>query len=172
MIKYMIPVPLVRSLYCPVEKVGSTFWQRFIYMIQKSSPRKRKYSHPFEVDINLALVHRPKPLYQAKPSDFKNDFKFMFVRDPYKRIASAFVDKLLAPNPLFWNLFGRLAIERFRGVDKNRKCFHDVTFSEFVQFVVWAEKSRRELDAHFQVATEVCVPCTMKYDFIGKYKIF
>ncbi|KAH3702497.1 hypothetical protein DPMN_077520 [Dreissena polymorpha] len=96
----------------------------------------------------------------------------MFVRDPYKRIASAFVDKLLAPNPLFWKLFGRSAIERFRGVDKNRKCFHDVTFSEFVQFVVWAEKSKRELDAHFQVATEVCVPCTMKYDFIGKMERF
>jgi len=93
------------------------------------------------------------------------------VRNPYHRILSAYIDKVFVPNPLFWQRFGKPSIQMFRKND-SRKCFHDPTFAEFVQFVTWSEKSKKMIDPHFLMSTEMCIPCTANYTFIGKMESF
>lgn len=101
----------------------------------------------------------------------------MFVRDPYHRLLSAYVDKPFVPNPMFWERFGKPAISHFRskpGRDSaiTRKCYHDVTFTEFLKFVVDAETTKEQIDGHFQKASEMCVACSMNYSFVGKMETF
>jgi len=158
------------ALYCPVEKVGSTFWRRFVYMLTKKGP----YQHPLNVPIKLAIDKITKTPKNSTPHMYERDFKFMFVRDPYHRVLSAYIDKLYVPNPYFWDKYGKPAIKLLRsGHDMKRTgCYHDLSFEEFVRFVIWSERNRKELDAHFQVATEICAPCTMNFTFIGKMDNF
>lgn len=152
------------TLYCPIEKVASTFWRRFVYQV--SHPYE--VQHPFQVSILKGLRQkfvRPK---SKSLSQFKDlDFKFMFVREPYHRILSAYIDKVFAPNPYFWNKFGRLAIKLSRK-SANKRCFHDVTFAEFVRYVVWSDKHDTRVDPHLNKASEMCSPCRMNYTFIGE----
>jgi len=170
--KHMLPInnPNSSALYCPVEKVGSTFWRRFVYLLTKNE----SYQHPLQVPINFAIDKTSKTPEGSIPSMYENDFKFMFVRDPYHRVLSAYIDKLYVPNPYFWNKYGKPAMELSRPghLRKRNGCYHDLTFEEFVRFVVWSEKNRKQLDAHFQIAAEICSPCTMNFSFIGKMERF
>ena len=49
---------------------------------------------------------RNLPVEALKPH-LSKPIRFMFVREPYGRLISAYVDKLLSPNELFWDYFGR-----------------------------------------------------------------
>jgi len=47
-----------------------------------------------------------------------------------------------------------------------------VTFSQFVQYVVDEWSSGRALDRHWRPQHEICNPCYVKYDFIGRFEDF
>lgn len=102
-----------------------------------------------------------------------NYTKFIFVRHPFERLVSAYESK-----------FGSTVIDdRYqRGVGTNiiRKYRQnptaislekgdDVTFVEFVNFIIDKWKLPKErMDAHWLSAIELCFPCSIEYDFIGK----
>ncbi|KAH3806682.1 hypothetical protein DPMN_135006 [Dreissena polymorpha] len=160
-------IPNDNGLYCPVEKVGTTFWRRFIYQTLNTN----KFRHLYQVPIWLALSENyPYPSKGATRQNISEYFKFMFVRDPYQRIFSAYVDKVFVPNPMFWERFGKPSIQLFREND-TRRCFHDASFLEFVRFATWAEENKQMLDQHFMMATELCIPCITNYTFIGMKKM-
>jgi chondroitin 4-sulfotransferase 11 len=45
----------------------------------------------------------------------------------------------------------------------------DVRFEEFVQFLL-DSRVKRVLDIHWRPYYQICHPCLMQYDFIGKYE--
>jgi hypothetical protein len=102
-------------------------------------------------------------------------YKVMFTRDPYNRLFSFFVDKLLAPNPYFWKSIGvKIAVltrgfrkERFRSV-----CGHDILFSEFIKYVIYTLKTGQNIDPHWVEMNKNCHPCEIKYNFVGKMENF
>lgn len=126
---------------------------------------------------------------------FSSTTKILFVRDPYSRIFSAYVDKLVAPNPVYWKSWGISAISKYRKTNqyrnnrnhqpadndaKNRQgipptwkpkvtCAHDVTFSEFVQDAV---NSRWKVDTHLKPIVDLCSPCAVSFDVIGQMSTF
>lgn len=53
MFKKMCLIPSKKFFYCPVEKVGSTFWWRVMYMLARPS---KEYKQPFEVQIPAVLT--------------------------------------------------------------------------------------------------------------------
>lgn len=161
----MTLIPQLSTLYCPVEKVGTTFWRRFIYQLKEKS----RFRHPFEINIERALGQKfQRPTNESRVEQFDNHFKFAFVRNPYHRVLSAYVDKVFAPNPMFWERFGKPAIELSRG-NKAPACFHDATFQEFVRFVVRALQTKTSDDPHFNIASEMCQPCLLNFNFIGTF---
>ncbi|GFO22691.1 carbohydrate sulfotransferase [Plakobranchus ocellatus] len=70
-------------------------------------------------------------------SFLKQSTNFLFVRDPFSRLFSDYVDKLLAPNPEFWDTWGLFALQKHRSdpSEKSQRCEHDVTFAKFLKFV-------------------------------------
>jgi len=45
-----------------------------------------------------------------------------------------------------------------------------VTFPQYVQFIVDAWSSRELLDIHWHPQYQMCHPCHVKYDFIGRFE--
>lgn len=103
-----------------------------------------------------------------------DDFtKFIFVRHPYERLVSAYRDKLAGDNLLYRKAIGRGIIKKYRK-KANRLSLqngHDVSFPEFVDFIVHQWNNKRDiLDVHWRPVVDLCLPCVMRYDFVGKFE--
>ncbi|KAJ7384480.1 Carbohydrate sulfotransferase 11 [Desmophyllum pertusum] len=93
-------------------------------------------------------------------------FKFMFVREPFERLLSAYLDKFYSGDPAFHNNYGKEIVRRYR--PGSRPEDKNITFDEFVNYVInigngyWNE--------HWQTYDKLCHPCAVHYDFIGRFE--
>ncbi|CAL1542934.1 unnamed protein product, partial [Lymnaea stagnalis] len=165
-------------MYCPVHKVGSTFFRRVFYAMREN----RRLSNPYTIPIKKALASKRIVLKQLLPLDAPDTAAFLnsstsiiFVREPFARILSGYVDKLFAPNPYFWSQIGKHIISKFRRDAKplEKSCGHDVTFSEFIDYLIDAELAYdSHPDVHFTPTYDQCKPCQLNYSVIGKMETF
>lgn len=142
-------------VYCNIPKLASTFWKKILHPVlhqEISRPVNRPYA-------NSSEVYRP--------------FSFMFVRNPYERAMSGYIDKLFGPNVMFWK-FGRYAINRYRknATERSLMCGHDLTFREFIEYAVVAVKERHRGNIHFTPMYSQCSLCKVHYDVIGSFDTF
>ncbi|XP_045176273.2 carbohydrate sulfotransferase 9-like [Mercenaria mercenaria] len=157
-------------LFCPIYKVGTTFWRR-VFMID----REKKYSklvNPYELPFDKDY---PATKFIWKRNVTTTSYKVMFTRDPYNRLFSFFVDKMLAPNPYFWKSVGVKVAYLTRGIRREKLktvCGHDITFLEFIKYVIHTLETRTNIDPHWIEMERNCYPCEMKYDFVGKMEDF
>ena len=99
-------------------------------------------------------------------------FKFVIVREPFERIVSAFRNKFetnTTSSQYFRKQFGRKIIDSYRENPKKRSLRYgdDLTFKEFVLYLT-DSKRRVPLNEHWEKFYELCHPCLVNYDFIGK----
>ena len=96
----------------------------------------------------------------------------IFVRNPYTRLYSAWLDKFYSTNPYWWDLGKKIiARERSGATNYSLQCGHDVKFGEFVRFIASDVKGKRcGVDGHFSPSYRHCLPCDLPYNFIGKYE--
>ncbi|XP_045211134.2 uncharacterized protein LOC123562570 isoform X2 [Mercenaria mercenaria] len=150
---------------CAVWKVGTTFFKR-LFMIN-TLPEYKDIVNPF--NISFHVMYGSKQLVVPNSDDVQ---RFLFVRDPYHRLLSGYIDKLLAPNPVYWKILGVPAIRfaREKPDNKSLSCGHDLTFREYVKYVAASMTSRKKVnrDMHFDSFTALCKPCQISYDFVGK----
>ncbi|XP_045175919.2 carbohydrate sulfotransferase 11-like [Mercenaria mercenaria] len=157
-------------LFCPIYKVGTTFWRR-VFMID----REKKYSklvNPYELPFDKEY---PAAKFIWKRNVTTTQYKVMFTRDPYNRLFSFFVDKMVAPNPYFWKTVGIKVAVLTRGIRREKLktvCGHDITFPEFIKYVIHTLETRTNIDPHWIEMERNCYPCEMKYDFVGKMEDF
>ena len=141
----------VTVMYCPIQKTGSTTWKGILRSIGQNMPT---------ADIRGIEVNVPFG---------KHDVSFTFVREPYSRLLSAYVDKLLSPNTLFSKMTGRYVIAKFRqnASKKSIDCGYDVTFPEFVRYFIHAQTSGQKRNGHFIPTHDHCGMCQRPYKYIG-----
>ncbi|XP_052804672.1 uncharacterized protein LOC128234461 [Mya arenaria] len=192
-------VASLRVVFCPMEKIGTTFWRRLLYMLTCPEPKRANYSTPFDVPIDLALKYSKilfTPVNKATQKLLSDSaFSFMFVRNPYDRLLSAFIDKLVAPNPTYWNILGLKALQLCRpgfkvpphliqrspinpgdprrGVVLSPPTVgHDITFPEFIKYVTASEMNPKPSDNHIISIRKGCKPCTSQFTYIGRMETF
>ncbi|PVD36052.1 hypothetical protein C0Q70_03022 [Pomacea canaliculata] len=122
-----------RYLHCPVAKAASTFWVRFMKVLNETgaSPFRVALDQRTSVRRNIQTL-RDLASREEKLDFLKSATKAVFVRDPYSRMFSAWVDKAFTPNPFYWTVWGAEAIHTFRkrATSKESFCGSDVTFAE------------------------------------------
>lgn len=101
--------------------------------------------------------------------------KFFFVRNPMERLVSAFRNKLekeTNSSSTFRKVFGVEILRKFRKQQiRLSSSGNGVTFSEFVRFLLDKKFRRREsFNEHWAPFTDLCHPCIIPYDYIGKYE--
>ncbi|GFS24870.1 carbohydrate sulfotransferase [Elysia marginata] len=141
-------VALHRLHWCKIAKVGTTF------MKSKFFPQTRLLSQDLDEERQNYLFDHPKSFY--------------FVRDPYSRLISGFLDKVMT-SPDRWGDIGRHVISSQRK-DASRyeiDCGSDATFLEFFKYVIWAETTNKTRNIHFMPMHDLCDVCKRNYDFIG-----
>lgn len=161
-----------RYLHCPVAKAASTFWVRFMKVLNETgaSPFRVALDQRTSVRRNIQTL-RDFASREEKLEFLKSATKAVFVRDPYSRMFSAWVDKAFTPNPFYWTVWGAEAIHTFRkrATSKESFCGSDVTFAEVMALAASGMHMR---DLHFHPVFTECQPCGFRYDFVGKMETF
>ncbi|XP_076465523.1 uncharacterized protein LOC143297204 isoform X1 [Babylonia areolata] len=160
-----------KARYCSIPKTGSTTWERVLNAIAKDRMQKhgttkyvRSYS-PQEFKVKKECSARKA----QGVTERDKELSFTFVREPYSRLLSAYVDKLFSPNTMFWAHTGRYIVAHFRQDPSplSLSCGHDVTFAEFIRYVIHMQDTGRHREGHFVPLHDHCRFCNVSYDYIG-----
>ncbi|XP_054336777.1 carbohydrate sulfotransferase 13 [Pongo pygmaeus] len=161
-------------LYCYVPKVACTNWKRVLLALSgqaRGDPRAipAQEAHapgrlPSLADFSPAEINRRLRAYLA----------FLFVREPFERLASAYRNKLARPySAAFQRRFGARIVQRLRprALPDARARGHDVRFAEFLAYLLDPRTRREEpFNEHWERAHALCHPCRLRYDVVGKFE--
>uniref|UniRef100_A0A8C5WDI1 Carbohydrate sulfotransferase n=1 Tax=Leptobrachium leishanense TaxID=445787 RepID=A0A8C5WDI1_9ANUR len=174
-LKHLIVDDTHSLLYCYVPKVACTNWKRVMMVLTGHG----KYTEPAQIPANEAHIPTNlRSLSEFSTSEInyrlRNYLKFVFVRDPFERLVSAYRNKFTRTyNTAFHKRYGTKIIERHRR-DPSPEALErgdDVTFEEFVYYLVDARTQREEpFNEHWERAHSLCHPCIVHYDVVGKYE--
>ncbi len=159
-----------RIAYCYIPKAGSSHWRRTL--------TKFKYPHLKQSYIHIMYNNHSGYLGHSRFNETMRTyimnyyFKFTFVRNPYSRLYSAYVDKLCQHRPHdinYQKIYGTEIMKRYRpnasAIEKQTGW--TVTFEEFLRYVTDGLHEGRMMDHHWETYEHLCNPCKINYDFIG-----
>lgn len=157
-----------RLLYCEVPKAACSNWKRVLMVLAGRAQSTQ--------DIPHDAAHYSNQLRRLDSYDragiaerLRTYTKVLFVREPFERLVSAFRDKFENPNFYYHSVFGRAIISRYRA-NATKSALNTgtgVTFREFVQYLLDAQRPVG-MDIHWERVSQLCSPCLIPYDFIGK----
>ena len=116
---------------------------------------------------------------------FKSYFRFMFVRNPYHRLLSAFRDKFRIheeneQEDVWFEKTVKIIKDRYRKSGSTAALARladnlketAVSFEEFLKFVLDDIKDVKHTNPHWKPLSLLSMPCYVNYDFIGKLETF
>ena len=176
--------------YCMQPKVGSTTWKELFYSLMPSNEKKRLRRKQGSLlthrDIgayfmdNLITYLNKSEIYtkhkHANLINAVNTFKFSFVRHPFERLVSAYINK--------HKKFLR-QIKKFKGnisqsLSETIQCFKKTpSFRTFVDYVISEHDNYWDkawpnipLNQHWISLERKCWYCDVTYDVIGRMETF
>ena len=165
-------------LYCAIPKVGCTTFKRIIAKLTGltgTASDREMHVHDEDYMESLGLRYLSRYNVDHIQHRLKHYFKFMIVRHPLERLLSAYRDKFTSVNEHnahFHFKYGRKIIRKFRyrPSRKSLKYGHDVTFPEFIKYIISLDNKIEEYNPHWGSYTQLCYPAHIHYDFIGKFE--
>lgn len=132
--------------------------------VERPSDINRYFVHYGSVK-NITVTDINNPLSRISLS---NGRTFMFARDPWSRLWSGFIDKLLLPD--FWVIVAPHVAKTVRpSLPEKLTCVNNITFEEFL---VYINKSNPDLNEHWRPVHKICSPCHVQFDVVGKMESF
>uniref|UniRef100_A0A3B3BR23 Carbohydrate sulfotransferase n=1 Tax=Oryzias melastigma TaxID=30732 RepID=A0A3B3BR23_ORYME len=158
-----------RIIYCFIPKVACTNWKRIMFILRHGKP----YPDPITIDQSLVHGHNKFKVLE----NLKNYTKFLFVRDPFVRLISAYRDKFQYKpmNEYFYQNFGKVMLKRYANQSDPPKTMKEAyalkklpSFRHFIQYLLDPQTEKKEpFDIHWRQMHRLCHPCLIDYDFIG-----
>ncbi|XP_033759388.1 carbohydrate sulfotransferase 9-like [Pecten maximus] len=146
---------------CKVPKTGCSFMAKFFFALEPkmtvvkafTMDRYEVHNGAYEYDEDFML----KTLKTHQP------FTAVVSRDPYRRLFSAYIDKVFLIGKLNQK-FGQVLRSRLYQTQEE-SCGYSISFQEFLDQVV-AMAAQDEYDEHWLPVSKRCDPCRFRYDFI------
>ncbi|XP_033744511.1 carbohydrate sulfotransferase 11-like isoform X2 [Pecten maximus] len=158
-----------KALFCYVPKVACSQWKRVFLMMSGNVSDPKTLD---EYSVHTTYSHLLRYLNTYEPGEIKHKIKnykkFIMVRNPLDRLVSAFKNKFHGTgfkDARFKNI-GKYIVRTYRKKFTEPVFGDDVTFLEFVRYVIDNKVGVR--DEHWRSITDLCKPCQIDYDFIGK----
>ncbi|XP_044743117.1 carbohydrate sulfotransferase 11 [Chrysoperla carnea] len=166
-----------KVLYCYVPKVACTNWKRILMILSGKWNNTNLLSIPGDTAHASTSVTKLSDLSDNEVHYCLNNYtKFLIVRHPFERLLSAYRNKLeghkQSNSKYFQQRVGKYIIKHYRN-DANEtslKNGDDVTFAEFVKYVIAEGNDNRDQNEHWKPISQMCHPCALTYDVIGKYE--
>nr|XP_054754794.1 carbohydrate sulfotransferase 11-like isoform X1 [Lytechinus pictus] len=160
-----------KLLFCYIPKVSCTSWKHlFLVSYQIINPEiKHKSVHTEFERVFMKVGRLAEKDANRKIKDYK---QFLFVRNPFSRVLSAYREKIEFKNPssphqnYYPNFITRWLKKHHLGHFQRRNNTAAYSFPEFVRYFI----ARRIEDEHWNDQYNLCQPCLVEYDFIGKYE--
>lgn len=155
-------------VYCYVPKIGSSFWKRVLAILDGDVEGNKTVFNLSSVAIHDSpAIHHLEGRFFEMYNTLQSSKKFMFVRDPYERLFSGYIDKYFCP--CYYS--DSYITSKFRvPAVKRGKCQPGVNFTEFLLYVT--NMKGVPVDEHFEDQCKKCLPCQIRYDYIGKMETF
>ncbi|KAH9488097.1 Carbohydrate sulfotransferase 11 [Bulinus truncatus] len=154
-------------MFCQIAKVASTNLGKIFGVLTGKS----NSSNPEDIkskDVHYALNKQMTHLNEFQQKDvigkIQTYYKFMFVRDPFERLVSGYRNKFQSPANKYFMRLSKKIVEIYR---QNKTQTGSVTFIEFIEHLIDPLK-RILVNGHWRPFHELCNPCKVRYDFIGK----
>ena len=156
-----------KLMYCYVPKVACTQWKKMFLILNNKTQgiqynEHEKYHQKWRFNY---LFHYSEEAIRTR---LRHYYKFLFVREPFERLLSAFEDKFVS-NIWNWAETSRHAsamLNRYR--EEHPNTTEDITFTKFIYYVLsLRDESRNE---HWRSYESLCHPCAIDYDFIGHFE--
>lgn len=158
--KHLVVLDEAKIIYCAIPKVASTEWKEAftVYNSQERIQGKRAQNRTL-------WKHLSDYSHRNITEKVQNYYKFLFVREPFARLLSAYRSKFEAKNEFYHKTFGREIIKKFRenANERSKDSGDDVTFLEFIKHIVFTSNQ----DEHWRPYDQLCHVCSMGYDFVG-----
>ncbi|XP_039997476.1 carbohydrate sulfotransferase 12-like [Xiphias gladius] len=163
-------------IYCYIPKVACTNWKRVMFVLNQGEP----YQDP--MSISGDLVHVPNkfttlnsfPLIEMK-ARLKHYTKFLFVREPFVRLISAYRDKFQRYNKYYYQNFARDILRLYGNQPDSPETVDEAfvsgvhpSFYNFIQYLLDPQTENEEpFEPHWKQQYRLCHPCLIQYDFVG-----
>ncbi|XP_072043330.1 carbohydrate sulfotransferase 10-like isoform X2 [Amphiura filiformis] len=170
-----------KALYCNVPKVASTNWKKVFYILNKGVV---PYNQSFisnvisNLHVHTNTTYADWQLMRMSPKDvihrLKTYTKFIIVRDPFTRTLSAYREKFENEHNQNRRIWKTWIYKMYLYVTRQNSLFElpygsQFTWPEFLQFVSNPNAKFTVNGAqHWMPISELCFPCQIKYDIIGK----
>ena len=168
-------------LFCSIPKVACSSWRSALALLTNNLPNRDantlKGVH-FTSFMNKIGLPSASALSLSQLQKAVNKYtKIMVVRHPLERLVSAYRDKFRTYNKWtkhFQLRYGRRIVLLYRGNDATVEALkrgHDVTFEEFLTFIVDNVIPEAErINPHWDTYQHLCHPCHVKYDHVIKFE--
>ncbi|XP_045166037.1 carbohydrate sulfotransferase 11-like isoform X2 [Mercenaria mercenaria] len=165
-----------KVMYCYVPKVACTNLKRVFLLLSgkmnETDPLKLK-SGDVHAGFDKYLTYLDTFSAAGIKYRFLHYKKVIFVREPLERVLSAYRNKFVQQgNDYFKEKFGRKIIKRFRENPSEKSLMKgdDVTFKEFVQYLLDRKTIEQGYNEHWESFHDLCHPCHIRYNYIGNYE--
>ncbi|XP_069503713.1 carbohydrate sulfotransferase 12 [Ambystoma mexicanum] len=178
-------------IYCYVPKVACTNWKRVMIVLSQSLTERGHgipYRDPLQIpreDVHNSSTHLTFNKFWRRYGKFsrhlmkiklKKYTKFLFVRDPFVRLISAFRSKFLLENEEFYRSFAVPILKLFSNhtdfpatVSEAFSSGMIPSFNQFIQYLLDSQTEKEKpFNEHWRQVYRLCHPCQIEYDFIGK----
>lgn len=166
-----------KVLYCYVPKVACTNLKRVFLMLtgklNVTDPLELQSTDVHSVLNDDYLTYLDSYTASEIKDRLTNYKKVVFVREPLERLLSAYRNKFLDKgNTYFKERFGRKIIKMYRenASAESLESGKSVTFSEFIRFLLDRKTEQGGYNEHWRPFFDLCYPCHIHYNFIGKYE--
>ncbi|OCT68633.1 hypothetical protein XELAEV_18039919mg [Xenopus laevis] len=157
-----------KFIYCEVPKVGCSNWKRIILLLNSSLTltANELAHHVVHTSPNLKKLSLYPPAEQVELLNNHTTVMFTGHSLDLERLVSAYRDKFLHDDGKYYS--SMFANEIKKAVRKNADSTERISFKEFVNFIVL--KNPKQKDVHWRPMLELCDPCNIHYDIIGKFE--
>ncbi|CAN7952219.1 unnamed protein product [Ixodes pacificus] len=146
--------------YCFINKVASTTVKSIFGLLLHISNMGNTVNSIHKAFLEQVLTVSHKTFLQR--SGQERYTTAMFVRHPFERLVSAYVDKALCPragNVYYYDRY-------WNDVPGVRATGRNLTFPEFIDYVL--NQTVNQMNPHWAPYYVTCQPCTVKYEVVGK----
>lgn len=156
-----------KVVYCYIPKVACTSWKKIMAQLVNLN---YKGTSVHKLRFDLLSYHSKSDVLHI----LNNYYKFMFVRDPYSRLLSAFKDKFSKKSSDIYVKYERIIKRTVRlklvGDANTRTSQKDINFEAFILYLIDISQKGGRLNEHWRQYYKLCFPCQINYDFIGHYE--